>query len=233
MFRGHCGSRRHCESEPSGHQEGIRLLEVNGMDVSRSQKTDVVGLFRNGGLTCTIRFDKDSQGYGEYAKSGAAASGYLGAKAHKPFGSSVNRAAGRNKQGEEQEVSTREAFKQKLEQTKAAPTPIPAKSVQRKKVSVGNWFNTLRRKKLQKGSTIDNDVEVRVVERTMEWGGASEFESCTAGQMVSVLRELPDHTVVIQGSDGTQLLHGDAFIKPEEHELDDLDMDMFGAGTSA
>ena len=79
----------------------------------------------------------------------------------------------------------------------------------------GGWFNTLRRKKLQKGEQAD-EGEVRIIRRTMVFGGDSEFESCAEGEEVQVIRELPDHTFVIQTSEGSKLLHGDAFVKPRQ-----------------
>lgn len=98
------------------------------------------------------------------------------------------------------------------------------------RAKVGEWFNTLRRKKLQAGEMVAGEgKEVRIVLRTMSFGGGSEFESCQAGQEVTVVRDLPDNTVLCMTEEGKVLLHGNAFVKDLD-ELDGLELDMFDGG---
>lgn len=98
------------------------------------------------------------------------------------------------------------------------------------RAKVGEWFNTLRRKKLQAGEVVaGEEKEVRVVLRTLSFGGGSEFESCRAGQEVTVVRDLPDNTVLCMTEEGKVLLHGDAFVKDPD-DLDGLELDMFDGG---
>ena len=84
---------------------------------------------------------------------------------------------------------------------------------------VGDWFNTLRRKRLQSGEHHAADGEERVILRTMIFGADSDFESCKEGEKVHVMRELPDSTFVIRTSEGSKLLHADAFIKQRQDVL--------------
>jgi hypothetical protein len=79
------------------------------------------------------------------------------------------------------------------------------------------------------GQTLQEDGEDKVVQRTMRFGGDSEFESCDAGQTVHVIRELPDHTFTIKTDEGIRLLHGDAFTPPGDDDLIDVNLNMFNA----
>ena len=98
------------------------------------------------------------------------------------------------------------------------------------KAKVGEWFNTLRRKKLQAGEVVtDNAKDIRVVLRTMSFGPTSEFESCREGEEVTVVREFPDHSLLCMTEEGKVLFHGDAFKKAPD-EMDGLELDMFDGG---
>jgi hypothetical protein len=114
-----------------------------------------------------------------------------------------------------------ESAKEELPEREASEEPAPSKSLGKK---LSGFFNTLRRKKLQEGGA---NVEKRTILRTMEFDGGSEFESCTEGDEVTVVRALPDGTVVIKTEEGQQLLHPDAFIKPPADELGGVDLELF------
>ena len=98
------------------------------------------------------------------------------------------------------------------------------------KAKVTEWFNTLRRKKLQAGEiNADNHKDVRVVVRTMEFGPTSEFESVQAGDELNVVREFPDHSLLCLTDEGKVLVHADAFVAVPD-EMAGLELDMFDRG---
>ena len=102
----------------------------------------------------------------------------------------------------------------------AEPTP---KSAQTKKPGkLKSWF--LKSVKKKHGGVVDEDTSSnrRQVQRTMNFAPGSTFDSCFQGQMVQVVKEMPDKSVMFKKPSGDPgMLHANAFVK-EADELDSL-----------
>lgn len=191
---------------------GMRIMSVNGTQVAGLTKSKVSAMMRASNVVCHLEVlpGEGSETLAKLHVRGASGGdtgstyGGFGGDTGSSYGGGFGGYESDHDDGVHSGVSpAKEEFKKKHEQKKST----------RKKV--GDWFNTLRRKKLQKGEQAD-DSEERLVMRTMVFGGDSDFESCKEGEKVQVIRELPDHTFVIRTREGSKLLHGDAFVKPRQ-----------------
>eukprot|EP00036_Acanthoecidae_sp_10tr_P018133 CAMPEP_0206301006 /NCGR_PEP_ID=MMETSP0106_2-20121207/7993_1 /ASSEMBLY_ACC=CAM_ASM_000206 /TAXON_ID=81532 /ORGANISM="Acanthoeca-like sp., Strain 10tr" /LENGTH=1609 /DNA_ID=CAMNT_0053731745 /DNA_START=84 /DNA_END=4913 /DNA_ORIENTATION=- len=87
------------------------------------------------------------------------------------------------------------------------------------------WFNTFRRKKMAEKL---GELEARTVARTISDPPSNEFVPCKAGDVVHVIRDLPDGTTVIKTKGGRALLPAEAFWPLRKNsELDNINLAMF------
>lgn len=104
----------------------------------------------------------------------------------------------------------------------------PTSAMNKKSDEKKGWFNTFRRKQ-----AVDTVIETRTVLQTIDVPQGEEFTTCQVGDVVEVIRELPDDTVVIKTKTGRALLPAEAFIarrQSSEGVLDDLNLEMFMGG---
>jgi hypothetical protein len=114
----------------------------------------------------------------------------------------------------------------------------PMKSSKEKGTQKTGFFNTLRRKKLRGGGQAHGDetgLLPMTVKRTMDFPETADYLSCEAGDVVQVVRDLPDGSYIIETPQGRKLLHEKAFTERAANDYDHMAVAMpksFGGSTS-